>query len=70
MRRHISPLHTLHHTQPPQVVFDYTGYNESASPIDSSYRQGRPAETRLGINGLIPGAACGGAQRSSFAGGA
>lgn len=30
-------------------------------PIDSSYRQGRPAETRLGIAGLIPGegaAAC------------
>ncbi|KAI8463139.1 MAG: FKBP-type peptidyl-prolyl cis-trans isomerase [Monoraphidium minutum] len=38
-----------------QVVFDYTGYNESGVPIDSSYRQGRPAETRLGIAGLIPG---------------
>ncbi|GBF95621.1 hypothetical protein Rsub_08603 [Raphidocelis subcapitata] len=38
-----------------QVVFDYTGYNESGAAIDSSYRQGRPAETRLGIAGLIPG---------------
>lgn len=38
-----------------QVVFDYTGYNESGASIDSSYRQGRPAETRLGIAGLIPG---------------
>lgn len=37
------------------MVFDYTGYNESASAIDSSYRQGRAAETRLGIQGLIPG---------------
>ena len=40
-----------------EVVFDYTGYNESASVIDSSYRKGQPASTRLGINGLIPGAA-------------
>jgi hypothetical protein len=38
-----------------QVVFDYTGYNESGTPIDSSYRKGRAAEVRLGINGLIPG---------------
>jgi hypothetical protein len=42
------------------VVFDYTGYNESGAAIDSSYRQGRPAETRLGIQGLIPGACRGG----------
>lgn len=39
-----------------QVAFDYTGYNESAAVIDSSYRKGAPSETRLGINGLIPGA--------------
>eukprot|EP00879_Flechtneria_rotunda_P003786 GHRR01004026.1.p1 GENE.GHRR01004026.1~~GHRR01004026.1.p1 ORF type:complete len:257 (+),score=85.16 GHRR01004026.1:193-963(+) len=38
-----------------QVVFDYTGYNESGAIIDSSYRKGRPAETRIGIQGLIPG---------------
>eukprot|EP00878_Enallax_costatus_P004669 GHUV01004917.1.p1 GENE.GHUV01004917.1~~GHUV01004917.1.p1 ORF type:complete len:339 (+),score=73.34 GHUV01004917.1:140-1018(+) len=38
-----------------QVVFDYTAYNESGAAIDSSYRKGRPAETRLGISGLIPG---------------
>jgi len=38
-----------------QVVFDYTGYNESGVVIDSSYRKGRAAEVRLGINGLIPG---------------
>lgn len=42
-----------------QVVFDYTGYNESGTPIDSSYRKGRAAEVRLGINGLIPGAGVG-----------
>jgi FKBP-type peptidyl-prolyl cis-trans isomerase len=38
-----------------QVQFDYTAYNESAAVIDSSYRKGQPASTRLGINGLIPG---------------
>lgn len=38
-----------------QVVFHYVGYNESGTVIDSSYRQKRPAETRLGINGMIPG---------------
>ena len=38
-----------------EVTFQYTAYNESGSRIDSSYRQGRPASTRLGINGLIPG---------------
>ena len=38
-----------------QVIFDYTGYNESGTIIDSSYRKGRAAEVRLGINGLIPG---------------
>lgn len=38
-----------------QVAFDYTGYNESAAVIDSSYQKGAPAETRLGIKGMIPG---------------
>jgi FKBP-type peptidyl-prolyl cis-trans isomerase len=38
-----------------QVIFDYTGYNESGTIIDTSYRKGRAAEVRLGINGLIPG---------------
>ncbi|DBA67692.1 TPA: hypothetical protein ACH3X2_001284 [Trebouxia sp. C0005] len=38
-----------------QVTFDYTAYNESGSRIDSTYTKGRPAQTRLGINGLIPG---------------
>ena len=38
-----------------QVTFDYTAYNESGSRIDSTYQKGRPAQTRLGINGLIPG---------------
>lgn len=41
-----------------EVVFQYTGYNESATSIDSSYRQGRPAQTQLGTGGLIPGALC------------
>lgn len=38
-----------------QVTFDYTAYNENGNRIDSSYKQGRPASIRLGINGLIPG---------------
>lgn len=38
-----------------EVVFDYTAYNESAAIIDSSYRKGEAARTRLGIQGLIPG---------------
>jgi FKBP-type peptidyl-prolyl cis-trans isomerase len=38
-----------------QVEFDYTAYNESGGTIDSSFRQGRPASTRLGIGGMIPG---------------
>jgi FKBP-type peptidyl-prolyl cis-trans isomerase len=38
-----------------EVVFDYVGYNESGAVIDSSYRLGRPAQTRLGVKGLIPG---------------
>lgn len=40
-----------------QVTFDYTAYNESGARIDSTYQKGRPAQTRLGINGLIPGEA-------------
>ena len=39
-----------------EVTFQYTAYNENGSRIDSSYSKGRPASTRLGINGLIPGA--------------
>ncbi|GAX77794.1 hypothetical protein CEUSTIGMA_g5237.t1 [Chlamydomonas eustigma] len=38
-----------------EVTFQYTGYNESGAVIDSSYRQGRPAQTQLGVGGLIPG---------------
>lgn len=38
-----------------QVIFHYIGFNESGRRIDSTYLQGRPAETRVGINGLIPG---------------
>jgi len=38
-----------------EVVFDYVGYNESGAVIDSSYRLGRPAQTRLGVKGMIPG---------------
>jgi FKBP-type peptidyl-prolyl cis-trans isomerase len=47
-------------TEGQQVVFDYTAYNESGAVIDSSYRKGRAAETRLGIQGLIPGVCVGG----------
>jgi len=38
-----------------QVVFHYTGYNENGRRVDSSYQQGQPARTRLGIKGMIPG---------------
>ncbi len=38
-----------------EVTFDYVAYNENGARIDSSYNKGRPASTRLGINGLIPG---------------
>jgi hypothetical protein len=40
-----------------QVVFDYTAYNEQGRRIDTTYTKGAPARTRLGIQGLIPGAA-------------
>ena len=39
-----------------QVTFAYTAYNESGGLIDSTYRQGRDAQTQLGIGGMIPGA--------------
>ncbi|KAK9798577.1 hypothetical protein WJX73_001121 [Symbiochloris irregularis] len=38
-----------------QVIFNYTAYNESGARVDTSYSKGRPSETRIGINGLIPG---------------
>lgn len=38
-----------------QVTFDYTGYNESGARIDNTYSRGYPAETQLGVGGLIPG---------------
>lgn len=39
-----------------QVVFDYTAYNEQGRRIDTTYTKGAPARTRVGIQGLIPGA--------------
>ena len=38
-----------------QVVFNYTGYNESGAKIDSSYKKGAASETQLGVGGMIPG---------------
>ncbi|KAF3335516.1 peptidyl-prolyl cis-trans isomerase FKBP20-2 [Carex littledalei] len=38
-----------------QVVFHYTGYNESGRRIDSTYLQGAPAKIRLGNKSLVPG---------------
>jgi FKBP-type peptidyl-prolyl cis-trans isomerase len=38
-----------------EVIFNYTGYNESGKEIDSSFRQGKPAQIQLGVKGLIPG---------------
>lgn len=38
-----------------QLKFHYIGYNENGRRIDSSYQQGEPARTRLGIKGMIPG---------------
>ena len=38
-----------------EVTFHYTGYNEEGGFIDSSYKQKRPAQIRLGIGGMIPG---------------
>ncbi|KAG6546656.1 hypothetical protein Mapa_011845 [Marchantia paleacea] len=38
-----------------QVTFHYVGYNESGRRVDSSYQQGQPARTRVGIKGMIPG---------------
>ncbi|GBG88590.1 hypothetical protein CBR_g48120 [Chara braunii] len=46
--------------QPPpmdgqQVVFHYTAYNELGKRVDTSYRQGKPTEVRMGNNVMIPG---------------
>ena len=38
-----------------EVTFEYVAYNENGGTIDSTYRKGQPASTRLGINGMIPG---------------
>eukprot|EP00250_Pteridium_aquilinum_P029641 c39886_g1_i1 orf=311-1138(-) len=38
-----------------QIIFHYIGYNESGRKVDSSYQQGQPAKTRIGINAMIPG---------------
>jgi FKBP-type peptidyl-prolyl cis-trans isomerase len=38
-----------------QLRFEYSAYNESGALIDSSKRQGRLAETRLGSGSVIPG---------------
>ena len=38
-----------------QVIFHYIGYNESGRRVDSTYQQGRPAKSRLGIKAMIPG---------------
>lgn len=38
-----------------EVTFHYTGYNEEGGFIDSSFKQKRPAQIRLGIGGMIPG---------------
>jgi hypothetical protein len=38
-----------------EVTFHYTGFNEEGGFIDSSYKQRRPAQIRLGIGGMIPG---------------
>ena len=38
-----------------EVTFEYVAYNENGGTIDSTFRKGVPASTRLGINGMIPG---------------
>lgn len=38
-----------------ECTFQYVAYNENGGTIDSTYRRGAPASTRLGINGMIPG---------------
>lgn len=38
-----------------EVEFHYSAYNENGSRIDSSFSKGKPAKTRMGIKGLIPG---------------
>jgi len=38
-----------------ECTFDYVAYNENGGTIDSTYRRGAPATSRIGINGMIPG---------------
>ena len=39
-----------------EVTFNYIAYNENGRLIDSTYRSGSPAATRMGLpNGMIPG---------------
>ncbi|CAG9460478.1 unnamed protein product [Pedinophyceae sp. YPF-701] len=38
-----------------QVTFDYVAYNEAGGLIDSTYRKGQVASSRLGQGGMIPG---------------
>jgi len=38
-----------------ECTFEYVAYNENGGTIDSTYRRGAPAMTRIGINGMIPG---------------
>jgi len=39
-----------------EVEFHYSAYNENGARVDSSFSKGKPAKTRMGIKGLIPGA--------------
>ena len=39
-----------------EVEFHYSAYNENGSRVDTSFSKGKPAKTRMGIKGLIPGA--------------
>lgn len=38
-----------------QIIFHYIGYNETGRRVDSTYQQGQPARTRIGIKAMIPG---------------
>jgi len=38
-----------------EVEFHYSAYNENGARVDSSFSKGKPAKTRMGIKGLIPG---------------
>ena len=39
-----------------EVEFHYSAYNENGARVDTSFSKGKPAKTRMGIKGLIPGA--------------